>query len=194
MKNIEKDSENNKLSLLIRHADRDDIPSGSFGNEILLNEKGKLNAQCFGRKLSKVNINKIFTSPIKRCVQTAENIAKGYKNNFEIIETTALGNPGIHIYDDKLAGEYFMRSGGFEMYKHFTQGKEIPGVCKVEQMNVSMTSFLIEKTQDNGVTLFISHDMIIAMYHYCLNKTIYTKENWINYLSGITLKNGKLQS
>ena len=87
-----------------------------------------------------------------------------------------------------------MRSGGFEMYKHFTQGKEIPGVCKVEEMNVSMTSFLIEKTQDNGVTLFISHDMIIAMYHYCLNKTIYTKENWINYLSGITLKNGKLQS
>jgi hypothetical protein len=32
--------------------------------------------------------------------------------------------------------------------------------------------------------------MIIAMYHYCLNKMIYTPENWVNYLSGITLKNG----
>lgn len=28
-----------KISLLLRHSDREDIPKGSFGNEILLNEK-----------------------------------------------------------------------------------------------------------------------------------------------------------
>jgi hypothetical protein len=28
------------------------IPEGSFGNEVLLNEKGKQNAKCFGESLS----------------------------------------------------------------------------------------------------------------------------------------------
>ena len=41
---------NEKISLLLRHADRDDIPQGSFGNEVLLNEKGKQNARSFGEK------------------------------------------------------------------------------------------------------------------------------------------------
>ena len=52
--------ENEKISLLLRHADRDDIPQGSFGNEILLNEKGTQNAQRFGEILSERKINRIF--------------------------------------------------------------------------------------------------------------------------------------
>jgi hypothetical protein len=51
-------SESNKLSLLIRHADRDKIPAGSFGNEVMLNEAGKINALNFGETLSDLKINK----------------------------------------------------------------------------------------------------------------------------------------
>ena len=186
-------SNDQRLSLVIRHADRDEIPHGSFGNEVFLNEKGKENSLKFGEGLSEFKINRIFTSPIERCVQTAEEIVKGYGKNIEIIKTKALGNPGLHIYDDKLAGEYFLQNGGFEMYQHFTEGKIISGVYSIEEMKLSMTNFINENTTENGLTLFISHDMIIAMYHYCLNKMIYTKENWINYLSGLTLKNGKYE-
>ncbi|GHT45132.1 hypothetical protein AGMMS49965_21820 [Bacteroidia bacterium] len=90
-------SESNKLSLLIRHADRNKIPSGSFGNEVMLNETGKANALKFGEALSDLKINKIMTSPIGRCVQTAEFIAKGYGQAIDIIETKALGAPGLRI-------------------------------------------------------------------------------------------------
>jgi phosphohistidine phosphatase SixA len=102
--------ENEKISLLLRHADRDDIPQGSFGNEILLNEKGKQNAQSFGEILSERKINRIFTSPVGRCVQTAEYITKGYGNSIEIIETTSLGAPGLHISDEKIAGNFFFNT------------------------------------------------------------------------------------
>ncbi len=98
---------NEKISLLIRHSDRDDIPQGSFGNEILLNEKGRQNAQSFGENLSGRKINRIFTSPVGRCIQTAEFITKGYGSSVEIIETTALGAPGLHITDEKIAGDFF---------------------------------------------------------------------------------------
>jgi broad specificity phosphatase PhoE len=181
-----------KISLLLRHADRDAIPQGSFGNEILLNEKGKLNAQHFGENLTGKKINSIFTSPVKRCVQTAEFLTKGYGRSIEIIETTALGEPGLHILDEKIAGDFFLRYGFDEMYKRFIQGKEIPGIPNVNELNKRITNFITENTTANGTTIFITHDMLIAFYHFSLNKKVYTKDNWINYMTGLTFINGRI--
>jgi hypothetical protein len=47
-------SENDKISLLIRHADRDKIPTGEFGNDVLLNEKGKERALNFGKSFVRI--------------------------------------------------------------------------------------------------------------------------------------------
>ncbi len=186
-------SDKTQLSLLIRHGDRDNIPLGSFGNEILLNEKGIQNSIEFGESIIEMKVNKILTSPIARCVQTAELITKGYGRKIEIIETTALGAPGLHIKDEKIAGEYFLKFGLDEMYKQFINEVEIPGIPKAEELNKSMTNFINENTTQNGLTIFVSHDMLIAFYHYSINKSVYTNENWIKYLSGLFLKNGKYE-
>lgn len=126
---------NENISLLLRHADRDDIPQGSIGNEVLLNEKGKQNAQCFSEKLSERKINRIFTSPVGRCVQTAEYITKGYGRRVEIVETTALGAPGLHITDEKIAGDFYLQYGFDEMYKRFIKGEGIPGMTNIDELN-----------------------------------------------------------
>lgn len=180
-----------KISLLLRHADRDDIPQDSFGNEILLNEKGKQNSLNFGKKLAEKKVNRIFTSPIRRCVQTAEFIIQGYGSSLEIIETTALGAPGLHISDEKIAGEFFLQHGFDEMYNRFINGKEIPGVPGIDELNYRITNFIKENSTENGITLFITHDMLIAFYHFSINKKVYTKDNWVNYLTGLTLINGQ---
>lgn len=181
---------NEKISLLLRHADRDDIPNGSFGNEILLNEKGKQNAQTFGEKLAERKINRIFTSPVGRCIQTAECITKGYGSSIEIIETTSLGAPGLHITNEKIAGEYFLQHGFDEMYKRFMQGETIPGIPNINELNHRITNFIKENSNENGTTIFITHDMLIAFYHFSINRKVYTKDNWINYMTGLTFKNG----
>lgn len=183
---------NEKISLLLRHADRDDIPQGSFGNEILLNEKGKQNAQSFGEKLAESKINRIFTSPVERCVQTAEFLTKGYGSLIEIIETTSLGAPGLHIMDEKIAGEYYLQYGFDKMYKRFMQGKEVPGIPNINELNYRITNFINENSTENGTTIFITHDMLIAFYHFSINKKVYTKDNWINYLTGLTFINGRI--
>ncbi|KAA6339074.1 hypothetical protein EZS27_012968 [termite gut metagenome] len=184
-------SESDRLSLLIRHADRDKIPVGSFGNEIMLNEVGKVNALKFGEALSDLKINKIMTSPIGRCVQTAELIAKGYGKALDIIETKALGAPGLHITDEEIAGKFFMEQGFEELYRRIINDIPIPGIPTAKQFNQLMTDFLIENTNKNGITLFVTHDLLIAFYHYSINKTVHTRENWVKYLSGLILKNGK---
>lgn len=183
---------NKKISLLLRHADRDEIPQGSFGNEIVLNEKGKQNAQSFGKKLSESKINRIFTSPVERCVQTAEFMTKGYGRSIEIIETTALGAPGLHITDEKIAGEFYLQYGFDEMYKRFIQDKEIPGIPNINELNNRITKFITKNTTTNGTTIFITHDMLIAFYHFSVNKKVYTKDNWIDYLTGLTFINGRI--
>ncbi len=183
---------NEKISLLLRHADRDDIPQGSFGNEVLLNEKGKLNAQRFGEQLIERKINRIFTSPVGRCVQTAEFISKGYGSSIEIIETTSLGAPGLHIKDEKIAGEFYLKYGFDEMYKRFMNGEEIPGMPNINELNYRITNFIKENSTENGTTVFITHDMLIAFYHFSINKKIYSKENWINYMTGLTFINGQI--
>lgn len=184
--------ENEKISLLLRHADRDDIPQGSFGNEVLLNEKGKQNARSFGEKLAESKINRIFTSPIGRCVQTAEFMTIGYGRSIEIIEKTALGAPGLHIEDEIIAGEFLLQYGFDEMYKRFTQNENIPGIPNIIELNNRITNFINENSTENGTTIFITHDMLIAFYHFSINNKVYSKDNWINYLSGLTFRNNEL--
>jgi hypothetical protein len=182
-------SENDKISLLIRHADRDKIPTGEFGNDVLLNEKGKEKALSFGKSLLELKINRIFTSPVQRCVQTAKYIAKGYGKPLEIITATELGAPGLHITDEKIAGDFFLTAGFDEIYHKIIKDIPIPGMSGVKQFNELMTDFLIKNTKENGITLFITHDWLIAFYDYCLHKKIYNqKTDWIDYLKGIIIK------
>jgi broad specificity phosphatase PhoE len=184
--------ENEKVSLLLRHADRDDIPQGSFGNEVLLNEKGKHNARSFGEKFAERKIHRIFTSPIGRCVQTAEYMSKGYGRSIEIIETTALGAPGLHINDEIIAGKFLLQHGFNEMYRRFTQKENIPGIPNINELNNRIRNFINESSTENGTTIFITHDMLIAFYHFSINKYVYSKDKWINYLSGLTFRNNEL--
>lgn len=185
---IKKHSVDSKLALIIRHADREQIPAGSFGNEILLNEKGINNSINFGRDLKQHKINCIYTSPVERCIQTGQYLKEGYEMELPSHTTKALGDPGLHIADDKLAGEFFLKHTFDEMYRRFMLGEAIPGVPSAKDFEQKMTAFIKENTVENGLTIFITHDSLIAFYHYCLNRVVYTKENWVNYLSGIILK------
>ena len=185
---IKKHSLDSKLALLIRHGDREQIPQGEFGNEILLNEKGKQNTIALGKSLREFPIKRIFTSPIPRCVQTAELIAEGFGSSLEIVSTKCLGDPGLHTADEKNAGEFYLAHGFHEILKRFMRNETVPGVPDAKHFTNIMTEFLNESTTENGLTIFVTHDSLIAMYHYCLDETVYTIDNWVNYLEGLVYK------
>jgi broad specificity phosphatase PhoE len=160
---------------------------------VLLNETGKERALNFGKSLSELKINKIFASPVERCVQTAECITKGYGKPLEITKSHELGDPGLHISDDQIAGKFFLTEGFDELYYRITHNIEIQGIAITEQFNEKMTAFLTENTKENGITIFVSHDLLIAHYHFSINGKIYTKDDWVKYLGGLILKNGKYE-
>jgi broad specificity phosphatase PhoE len=183
-------SESDKISLLIRHADRDKIPAGEFGNDVLLNETGKERALQFGKSLSELKINKIVTTNIKRCIQTAECIARGYGHTIEMEPSSTFG--GLHLTNGQLANEFLNKYGYEEWYRNIITGKQTQGICDTETYEELMTNFLTNNTTERGLTIFVSHDFLIAFYHYALNGTKYTMfSDWVNFLSGLMLKNGQ---
>jgi broad specificity phosphatase PhoE len=185
---IKKHPVNAKLALIIRHGDRAEIPDGTFGNEILLNNTGITNAKLFGKRLQERKINGIYSSPIQRCIQTSEYIIEGLEKHVNINVTKALGDPGLHTDDEKLAGEFYLKYKFDEMYRRFMINEPIPGVPSPQDFERKMTDFITQNTKEEGITIFVTHDSLIAFYHYCLNKKVYTQDNWVNYLSGIVLK------
>ena len=134
-------------------------------------------------------VRRIFTSPIPRCVQTAEIISEGFESKLEIISSKCLGDPGLHVNDEIVAGEFYLKYGFDEMYKRFINDQSIPGVPNSETFSALMTDFINSNTMESGLTIFVTHDSLIAFYDYCLRKHIYTKNNWVKYLAGIILKN-----
>jgi broad specificity phosphatase PhoE len=185
-------SENDKISLLIRHSNRYDIQSDTNGIDVLLTEEGKINASHLGEKLSKYRINKIITTPVKRCIETAEYIAKGYGKNIQITPSDTFGS--LHITNWQLANEFFNTRGYEKWYRNIVADTPTQGICNSNQYKQLMTNFIVENTDSTGITIFVSHDFLIAFYHYALNRTIYTMfSDWVNYLSGLIFKNGQTE-
>ncbi|MBK7214694.1 MAG: histidine phosphatase family protein [Bacteroidales bacterium] len=176
-------------SIFLRHADRYKIPEGEFGNDIELNEMGFSRSVEFGKSISALKINRIFTSPVKRCIQTAEHIRKGLGKNIPIEITKILGDPGAFVEDDKLAAESFLSHGFEYCYESLLSQLPLPGNRNIIEGAEILTDFIEKSSENEGVNVFISHDMIVALYAYAAFKRKYELgENWVKYIDGLYIK------
>jgi hypothetical protein len=44
------------------------------------------------------------------------------------------------------------------------------------------------KTTERGITIFVTHDALIANFAYANGIKTYSRENWVEFLDGIVLK------
>lgn len=92
-----------KRLLIVRHAERPQIEDGEVGNDLCLTEAGVQATRCFASTLGP-EIVAIQSSPILRCMQTAQLIAESHGYARENIKTShLLGDPGFSIADADLA-------------------------------------------------------------------------------------------
>jgi len=179
-------------TLFLRHGDRDKIPEGEFGNEVELNAFGKHRSVEFGKSIRHLNINRIFCSPIKRCVQTAEGIALGLERKTEIETSTLLGDPGAFVHDGKLAGESFLQMGFNNCYESLLQHVPVNGNYDISDGANLLDDFFMNQSKVEGTNIYISHDMIVALYAWeRFRKKFTLGENWVKFLGGLIIKNQK---
>ena len=110
--------------ILIRHAERPDIQPDDVGYTVPLTEHGLMSSWQFGQTLNS-NVRYIHTSPLVRCIQTAEQIAQA--NNFpidNIKHSELLGDPGFFIEDESHAWEHWKEKGHDAVNKFLLHGEE----------------------------------------------------------------------
>ena len=118
-------SDDRPWSLLIRHATRPDIPLGSFGNELAITKEGRREATGMGQVLSD-RLRRFETSPVLRCVQTAEAICLGAGVPGPPATTRVLGDPGVWIADGDAVGDAFVEHGPSGVVARQLAGHTIP--------------------------------------------------------------------
>ena len=177
------------VALVIRHAEREPISPGTYGNDVSLTERGTHSARRLGKALTSRSSSAIITSPLPRCVQTAQAIIEGASWNGPALADHTLGDPGPFVTAPELSGPVLLEIGPKAMAQHqLTEKDPPPGMRAAEQGVELLLNLIRPHLADRGlVSLFITHDLVLAVlvgHLYGLNVGEF---DWPDYLDALTV-------
>ena len=148
-------------ALLVRHAERPEIPAGSFGHDLRITEAGHLAAAALGAQLGP-RLGRVVASSVPRCVQTGAAILAGSGLDRAVSTDRRLGDPGIWIADEALAGESFLDGGSPAVVRRQLAGG-VRGMHSLQAGTAAMLACFFDPPSVPGqVDVFISHDAVMA--------------------------------
>jgi len=168
---------------LMRHAERFEIPIGEFGNEVSLTSQGEIDCEVFAKDFLH-QLVAVYSSPVKRCMQTAELLLASHDKSLLVQPNNFLGDPGIFIDDQVLVSNHFIKYQPFEIVQQLlSERKNPPGFCKSTNEAVNMLiDFLLKNSNSEGFTFFVTHDSIMSVMLGIIFKEITLTELWPKYL------------
>ena len=181
--------EGSVAALVVRHAERENIPSGTFGNDVPLTVQGRQAAHRLGVGLSHRPAGIIRTSPLPRCAQTAESIIAGSSWTADVIPDTLLGDPGPFVVDAGLAGSRILEIGIPAVVAQQLSSSEPPDGMRSTSEGVQL---VLDSVADAlcarcGTSVFVTHDAVLAV----LVGTLYGRPvdgfRWPDYLDALVL-------
>jgi broad specificity phosphatase PhoE len=182
------DQSDKTFCIVIRHADRDKIPDGVHDIITTINNIGAENAQQFGGQLKCFEHLTIFSSPVERCIQTSKHIIIGFKGKNDLIITKMLGEPGPFVYESEIAKRSFITLGTKTLIEKMIENEEIAGVYPVVKGSEKLKHFIFNsfsRKPNKTLSLFITHDAILAPFIFYLTGEKFGHQNWIDFLDGI---------
>ena len=163
--------------------------------DIELSEEGLRQAECAAKRFKNIKIDKIYASPLKRAMKTAEKIAA--EKGLEIISEDDFREIHFGEWEGKTVPELTEKYG--ESYTNFIREPHkygFPGEGSVENV-INRIKPGIDKliAEDEGNVLIVSHGGIIRLmiiYIMGLDSSWFTKM-WINNtgVSIIEIKDGR---
>jgi broad specificity phosphatase PhoE len=155
------------VTLLTRHSIREQPKNRIAGYDIPLTEEGVALAREWGRNLDRP-ISGLYSSPVQRCVNTAQAMAEGAGIELAVHTHATLVEPGSYVQDLPVAGPYFMKLGPLAFaQKHLRN--EVRGVLSPEEGAKQLLQHLKGCLGDPGtLTIQVTHDTILAAFIYFL--------------------------
>ncbi len=177
--------------LIVRHAEKIIKKNQNEDISTLLTKKGINDSKQFGNELLSFfnEISLIKTSPVERCVQTANAILNNsFKSMKKIEKSKILGDPGVFVIDAKTALGNFLNLGVKEVIERQLKNQILPGMRDLKnglQMLFQEISNDLEYINSFGI--YITHDAIVIPFIKYLTGDFKYSKNLIDYLNGIII-------
>jgi broad specificity phosphatase PhoE len=177
-----------QVALLIRHAERFEINESTpnWGSEVLLTPVGITSAQNLGASLLGDYEVQFFSSPVKRCVQTAQNIQKGMRLDAKPVQPLPLlGDPGLDFRESFEDG-YVMGSEQIRFMEWLVETGQVKEFVSIKERCKEILD-LVRQKQGKEFSLFVAHDLQIAsMLKYTGVKNT-SRADWCGFMEGVVL-------
>ncbi|MEM7365262.1 MAG: histidine phosphatase family protein [Pseudomonadota bacterium] len=179
------------IAVVMRHSARTYKPGiRDFDNP--LTDEGRALAQSFGEALAKDAHVRAYSSPVGRCVDTAEKIIVGHEQSGGTAkgrrDIEVLGN--VHILDFARFAKAVQEVGLDAMYPKWFAGELAPDLLLPSKMLSELIAHVVLEKLDRPIggpqiDVLVSHDMnLYPMRHHLLNQTI-EEYGRVNYLDGL---------
>ena len=157
------------VALLTRHSIREESENRFATYDVPLTPAGVALAEAWGGLLNRP-LAALYSSPVGRCVATAEAMARGAGKNLPVQTHAALVEPGSYVQDVAQVGGLFFRLGplGFAN-KHLRN--EVRGVLSPEEGARQLLRHVRANLGEPGsLAVHVTHDTILAAFIYFLRK------------------------
>ena len=178
------------VAMILRHAEREDIPSGTFGGNVPLTACGIASAEKLGSKLSGIRPRiRAISSPVPRCEATAKAILGSGDRPVEVALDWRLGEPGPFVVDAEVSGALFLEIGVLEMARHQLTRVDPPPGMRATSEGVDLLFGLTASDLrfGNRLNLYVTHDGILAVLVAYLYRLPVDEIIWPGYLDGLLM-------
>lgn len=178
-----------ELALVLRHGERGHVEADDHGNDVPLTRRGTASARRLGAGLTSFPLVAMKTSPLARCVQTAEALIAGAGWNAAPAPEQRLGGPGAFVTEPSLAGPLFLDLGPRGVVQKQLTGVELPPGMRPTHDGVALLLDLLTPGNGTGrsLSVFVTHDVVLATLVgslYGLNADGFA---WPDYLDSLIL-------
>lgn len=156
-------------TLVTRHSIREQPKNRFAGYDVPLTPEGVELAREWGRSLDRP-IAALHSSPVGRCVETAEAMAQGAGVALPVTTHSSLVEPGSYVVDLPVAGPYFMKLGPLAFARKHLRN-EVRGVLSPQEGALRLLQhFRDSLLQPGTLTVHVTHDTILASFIYFLRR------------------------
>ena len=176
-------------SLVIRHAEREDIPAGTFGQDVNLTTEGTQAAEKLGAALSEYRALTVVSSPVPRCVQTAQAMRRGAGSLAKVGTDRRLGGPGAFVIDAEIAGLLFLELPIPEIALRQLRGAvPLPGMRPtLEGVEILLDLVTSSLHKEGRLHVFVTHDIILSVFVASIFRSSSEEAGWPDFLEGLLL-------
>ena len=177
------------VALVVRHAEREAIPAGEFGVDVPLTARGVAAAGALGRVLSVRERATVVSSPVPRCVQTAEAALRGGGWSGAVTLDRRLGDPGPFVVDPEVSGALFLKLPIPELVRRQLSDPCPPAGMRSASEGVKIILGLVagDLQWQGRLNVYVTHDTILAVLLARLFRLPIDDIDWPQFLDGLFL-------